>query len=50
MKILLVEDEAKTLQLIKQGLEQHNIEVDVAYDGAMGLMLAQRNSYDPHHY
>ena len=46
MKILLVEDEAKTLQLIKQGLEQHNIEVDVAYDGAMGLMLAQRNSYD----
>jgi two-component system, OmpR family, copper resistance phosphate regulon response regulator CusR len=46
MKILLVEDEAKTLQLIKQGLEQHNIEVDVAYDGAMGLMLAQRNFYD----
>lgn len=46
MKILLVEDEAKTLQLIKQGLEQHNIEVDIAYDGLMGLTLAQRNLYD----
>ncbi|HLO46305.1 MAG TPA: response regulator transcription factor [Leadbetterella sp.] len=46
MKILLVEDEVKTLQLIKQGLEQHNIEVDVAYDGLMGLTLAQRNTYD----
>lgn len=46
MKILLIEDEVKTLQLIKQGLEQHNIEVDVAYDGLMGLTLAQRNHYD----
>jgi DNA-binding response OmpR family regulator len=46
MKILLVEDEAKTLQLIKQGLEQHNIEVDIAYDGLLGLTLAQRNPYD----
>ncbi len=46
MKILLVEDEIKTLQLIKQGLEQHNIEVDIAYDGLMGLTLAQRNPYD----
>jgi hypothetical protein len=46
MKILLVEDEAKTLQLIKQGLEQHNMEVDIAYDGLMGLTLAQRNPYD----
>lgn len=46
MKILLVEDEVKTLQLIKQGLEQHNIEVDIAYDGLMGLTLAQRNPYD----
>lgn len=42
----MVEDEAKTLQLIKQGLEQHNIEVDIAYDGLMGLTLAQRNPYD----
>jgi DNA-binding response OmpR family regulator len=46
VKILLVEDEAKTLQLIKQGLEQHNMEVDIAYDGLMGLTLAQRNPYD----
>lgn len=46
MKILLVEDEIKTLQLIKQGLEQHNIEVDIAYDGLLGFTLAQRNPYD----
>ncbi|MCP9770787.1 DNA-binding response regulator [Lacihabitans sp. LS3-19] len=45
MKILLVEDEVKTLQLIKQGLEQHHLEVDVAYDGLMGLTLATRNHY-----
>ncbi len=46
MKILLVEDEPKTLQLIKEGLEQHQLEVDIAYDGLLGLTLAQRNYYD----
>jgi two-component system, OmpR family, copper resistance phosphate regulon response regulator CusR len=46
MKILLVEDEVKTLNLIKQGLEEHDLEVDIAYDGLMGLTLAQRNHYD----
>ena len=45
MKILLIEDEAKTLLLIKQGLEQEHLEVDVAYDGLMGLTLATRNHY-----
>jgi two-component system copper resistance phosphate regulon response regulator CusR len=45
MKILLIEDEAKTLLLIKQGLEQQHLEVDVAYDGLMGLTLATRNHY-----
>ncbi len=46
MKILLIEDEVKTVALIKEGLEHHQIEVDVAYDGLMGLTLAQRNHYD----
>jgi two-component system copper resistance phosphate regulon response regulator CusR len=41
----LIEDEAKTLLLIKQGLEQQHLEVDVAYDGLMGLTLATRNHY-----
>lgn len=45
MKILVIEDEAKTLQLIKQGLEEQQWEVDVAYDGLIGLQLATYNNY-----
>jgi DNA-binding response OmpR family regulator len=45
MKILVIEDEAKTVQLIKQGLEEQLWEVDVAYDGLIGLQLAVRNNY-----
>jgi two-component system, OmpR family, copper resistance phosphate regulon response regulator CusR len=46
MKILVIEDEVKTVALIKEGLELNQIEVDVAYDGLMGLTLAQRNHYN----
>ncbi|GAB2543498.1 response regulator transcription factor [Spirosoma aerophilum] len=45
MRILIVEDEVKTVQSIKQGLEEHQWEVDIAYDGAMGFQLATRSSY-----
>lgn len=45
MKILLIEDEVKTVQSIKQGLEEHQWEVDVAYDGVMGFQLASRSAY-----
>jgi two-component system, OmpR family, copper resistance phosphate regulon response regulator CusR len=45
MKILVIEDEAKTVQLIKQGLEEQQWEVDVAYDGLIGLQLATRSQY-----
>ena len=45
MKILVIEDEVKTLQLIKQGLEEQQWEVDVAYDGLMGFKLATREEY-----
>jgi two-component system, OmpR family, copper resistance phosphate regulon response regulator CusR len=45
MKILVIEDEARTVQLIKQGLEEQQWEVDVAYDGLIGLQLATRNPY-----
>ncbi|GAA4404625.1 response regulator transcription factor [Nibrella viscosa] len=45
MKILVIEDEVKTLQSIKQGLEEHQYEVDVAYDGAIGFQLATRQAY-----
>lgn len=45
MKLLLVEDDAKTVQLIKQVLEESFYEVDVAYDGLIARQLAARNTY-----
>lgn len=45
MKILLIEDEIKTVQSIKQGLEENQWEVDVAYDGTMGYRLAAQDPY-----
>lgn len=45
MKILVIEDEVKTIQLIRQGLEEQQWEVDIAYDGAMGFQLATRQVY-----
>lgn len=45
LKILLIEDEVKTLNLIKEGLEENQAQVDIAYDGQMGLTLAERNDY-----
>ncbi|GAB4034418.1 response regulator [Spirosoma gilvum] len=45
MKILLIEDEVKTVQSIKQGLEEHQWEVDIAYDGILGFQLATRSPY-----
>ena len=44
-KILLIEDEPKTVQSLKQGLEENNYVVEVAYDGNMGHQLAIRNAY-----
>ena len=45
MKLLLIEDEPKTVQSIKQGLEENGYEVDIAYDGLMGKQLAKNNVY-----
>lgn len=45
MKILLIEDEVKTVQSIRQGLEENQWEVDVAYDGTMGFRLATESAY-----
>ncbi|MGF7218270.1 DNA-binding response OmpR family regulator [Spirosoma lacussanchae] len=45
MRILLIEDEVKTVQSIKQGLEEHQWDVDIAYDGTMGFQLASREPY-----
>jgi len=46
MKILVVEDEHKIANLLKQGLEQERFTVDVAYDGESGYDLASSEPYD----
>ncbi len=46
MKILLIEDEPKTLLSLKQGLEENGFGVDIAYDGDVGSRLAKKNQYD----
>lgn len=46
MKVLIVEDEHKIANSIKQGLEQERFVVDVAYDGETGLDLATGEKYD----
>jgi two-component system copper resistance phosphate regulon response regulator CusR len=46
MRILIVEDEPKTSAYIKKGLEESGYSVDVASDGAEGLLLAQEENYD----
>jgi two-component system, OmpR family, copper resistance phosphate regulon response regulator CusR len=43
MEILIVEDEPKVVEFLKQGLEELSNKVDVAYDGQMGERLATRN-------
>lgn len=46
MKLLLIEDEVKTSQYLKQGLEENGFEVDAALDGKTGKHLAFSNPYD----
>ena len=46
MRILVVEDEHKIANAIKQGLEQESYAVDVDYDGDSGLGSALNETYD----
>jgi two-component system copper resistance phosphate regulon response regulator CusR len=46
MRILVVEDEPKTGAYLKKGLEESGYSVDLATDGADGLILAQEEEYD----
>lgn len=46
MHILLIEDEIKTAQFLKQGLEEKGFEVDVAVDGRSGKDLYNQNTHD----
>jgi DNA-binding response OmpR family regulator len=46
MRVLVVEDERELADAIADGLRQHAMAVDVAYDGADGLEKATVNEYD----
>jgi DNA-binding response OmpR family regulator len=46
MKLLVVEDEHKIANAIRQGLNQEGYAVDVVYDGDQGLASAQASEYD----
>lgn len=46
MKVLVIEDEHKIANSIKQGLEQEHNTVDVSYDGEEGFDLASSGDYD----
>jgi two-component system copper resistance phosphate regulon response regulator CusR len=46
MKILIVEDEAKTVAYLRKGLTEQGYSVDFASDGENGLHLAQTLDYD----
>ena len=46
MRILVIEDEAKTAKFLKKGLGEAGFVVDVADDGIEGLHLAQEVEFD----
>lgn len=46
MRILIIEDEHKIANSIKQGLEQEHYVVDTAYEGTSGYDLATSEHYD----
>ncbi len=46
MRILIVEDERKTAEYLRQGLSEHGFGVDCAANGVDGLHLARTESYD----
>ncbi len=46
MKILLIEDEEKAVKSLKRGLNEHNIEVDFAFEGTKGAEMAEATEYD----
>jgi len=46
MKLLVVEDEHRIAQAIKQGFTQEGYAVDLAFDGDEGLRAAENDEYD----
>lgn len=46
IRILIIEDEKKIADSLKQGLTENGFEVRVAYDGTIGLRLFQNERFD----
>jgi two-component system, OmpR family, response regulator len=46
MRVLLVDDEERLIEVMKRGLQREGFVVDSASDGSEGLWLAQENDYD----
>ena len=46
LKILVIEDEKKIADSLKQGLNENSFNVAVAYDGRLGIELFKKDSYD----
>jgi two-component system, OmpR family, copper resistance phosphate regulon response regulator CusR len=46
MRILIVEDEVKVAEVLKRGLTEAGYDSEVAYDGQIGLRLAQSGQFD----
>lgn len=46
MRLLLIEDEIRLAKALQQTFSEHHYIVDLAHDGAVGLDLAQTDTYD----
>lgn len=46
MRALIIEDNSKTIDYVRQGLKENLFVVDAAYDGEEGLFFAKNNHYD----
>ncbi|HEX6785997.1 MAG TPA: response regulator, partial [Acidimicrobiales bacterium] len=46
MRVLVVEDEKRLAEAVRNGLEQEGLAVDLALNGDEGLWMARENDYD----
>lgn len=46
MRILIIEDEPRMLELLRKGLDEHGFDVETAADGETGLDIAMAHKFD----
>lgn len=46
MRVLIIDDEAKFARVLEQGLKEHGITAEVAFDGRAGLEMALARTFD----